>query len=135
MPYLLIFFGCSIYIFLRPGRFIFSSCIDNIYFLQNIRGITVPYNIYLPNWFLYSLPDGLWLFSFCLIITKIWKKENNYSLWFWSLTLPITSIIWEIGQSVNLIKGTFDFIDLLIYSIITFLTIMNNKKKNYEKII
>lgn len=105
-----------------------------------IREITMTAKNKLPNWFLYSLPDGLWIFSYISLILLLWKNEIHTYNFFWVYIIFFIAIISEIGQYFNLIPGTFDVVDLIFYALgaIIPLIIYNNniftkKEKQYEQ--
>lgn len=107
--------------------------------IENIRLTTMTYSENLPDWLLFSFPDGLWLFSYITLILVVWKNQINKHSIIWILVVPFYAIILEIGQLLDYWKGTFDFNDLLFYSmgIISPFIIYNNlltiKFKNYEQ--
>jgi hypothetical protein len=137
-PILVFLLGGLIYLLFRSESIRFFDYIaylklDKI--LSTIRSFTLPINQLIPNWIIYSLPDGLWLFSFSLIINKIWTKEDKIQFWFWMLLFPSTALIWEIGQAFHFINGTFDWADLIVYSIILIYFLTINQTKYYEQTI
>jgi hypothetical protein len=69
----------------------------------------------LPNWFLFSLPDGLFLFSYVSLMLAIWNKEVARSGIFWVSSIPVLIILSELGQLFLVVPGTFDIVDLLFY--------------------
>ena len=85
--------------------------------IDKIRVYTIPYSEYLPNWFLFSLPDGLWIFSYTSLVLYIWKNKLKKENIFWVFIVPFISIFSELGQIFNIIPGTFDLIDLIFYLI------------------
>lgn len=78
-----------------------------------LRGLVQGEGIY--GWVKYSLPDGLWLFSYMFIIDAIWNgKRNAYStLFIWGL--PIVALLSECLQYFGLCPGVFDWMDLASY--------------------
>ena len=107
--------------------------------IENMRLTSMTFSKNLPDWFLFSFPDGLWLFSYITLILVVWKNQINKHSIAWILVVPFYVIILEIGQLLDYWKGTFDFNDLLFYSmgIISPFIIYNNlltiKFKNYEQ--
>lgn len=91
-----------------------SNLRDNLYALKQ----------YIPPWVYFSLPDGLWVYSFTSSILILWKK-NNY----WILFPIITGIMVEVLQGFSLFPGTFDYLDLTFSIIGLTLSkiIINNK--------
>jgi hypothetical protein len=71
---------------------------------------------FIPGPILYSLPDGLWVYSFTALMGYIWyQKPQRYARLFWTL-LPISmAVTAEIGQGLRLVPGTFDWADMSSY--------------------
>lgn len=72
--------------------------------------------LFLPNWFYYSLPDGLWTYAFTSSFIIIWGI-NNPVLKYWLVIPFILSLVPEMLQLFNLFPGTFDLNDLIFMSI------------------
>ena len=83
--------------------------------LNGLRKSTIPFAKNIPEWILFSLPDGLWIFSYVCLILLIWKNSVSFKNIFWLLIIPILAIGSELGQLFGLIIGTFDLTDLLLY--------------------
>jgi hypothetical protein len=69
------------------------------------------------DWVLYNLPDGLWLYAFLACLHLIWNGVPYRQFVKWlilAITLTFSS---EFLQAIHLIPGTFDWYDLLAYSI------------------
>lgn len=135
-PFLVFLLGGLIYLLFRSESirvFDYLTYVKLDKPLSIIRSFTLPLTQFIPDWIIYSLPDGLWLFSFSLIISEIWNKEDKIRFWFWILLFPFTAIIWELGQALHVVSGTFDWIDAFIYSSVTVLIIKRNKTIYYEK--
>ena len=126
-----ILFGGAIYIGFRSSSIILFDWIDYIKLInivENFRFFTLQYQDYFPHWFLYSLPDGLWMFSYSCIILIIWKRKiNKYSI-IWLLILPILSILIEFLQYYDYVNGTFDILDIVFFIFGSLLPILINKK-------
>jgi len=117
--------GGLIYIFFRTEKLIMFDWIEdyNISIL-NIRTLTSEYYDKLPNWFLFSLPDGLWLFSYTSLILLIWRNKIDRENFIWIVIIPILIILSELGQLLNIVPGTFDLVDILLYSLGVILPIL-----------
>lgn len=99
-------------------------------FLMNIRGRLI--NIHLPDWCLYSLPDGLWVYAFASTLIFIWKDDQRKLFLFLTIPLLLGPGV-ELLQLIELFKGTFDVMDLIITSMAFMLSIFFNLKINkYE---
>ena len=70
-----------------------------------------------PKWVIYSLPDGLWMFSGTSLILNVWGNSINKQSIFWILMIPFIAILFEFLQLIHLMRGTFDIIDIVIYLI------------------
>jgi|688.fasta_scaffold224167_1 hypothetical protein len=106
-------FGGMIYVLFRPlslkmfDWFEFIGLMDSI---LSMRAACENY-LFLPDWFNYALPDGLWTYAFTSSFILIW--ENSTGLKYW-LAIPLfLSLIPEVLQFFNLLTGTFDWNDLL----------------------
>jgi len=76
--------------------------------IKELREITNPIKSYIPNWIYFSLPDGLWTYSFTSAFL-LFEDKGKY----W-LALPfVLSVGVEILQYLELFKGTYDPLDLL----------------------
>lgn len=134
-----LFFGGLIYILFRSTNlrmfewFNFIGLEDIIF---KSRAFFSIFKKYLPNWFYFSLPDALWIYSFNSAIITYWNnKKDKLKIW---IVIPFTfGIIIEIFQCFKLFPGTFDYLDL-IFSITFFslsIIITNSKfKQNEEKL-
>lgn len=110
--------GGMLYLSFRSDTLVMFSWLDKINLLEPIselRLITLPFLDNLPNWFLYSLPDGLWLFSYLCVLLVIWDNRISKQNIQWFLLVPLLAMFSEIGQIFGIVPGTFDIIDLLFY--------------------
>jgi len=129
--------GGMVYLSFRSNTLVMFSWFDKINLLEPIselRLITLPLSANLPNWFLYSLPDGLWLFSYLTVLLVIWDNTISKQNIQWFFLVPILAIFSEIGQLSGIVPGTFDITDLLFYlggSILPILIFTNLKTITY----
>ena len=65
----------------------------------------------LPNWVVYSLPEGLWMLVVTLISKEFYfsRQSKNYNLVFFPLLL---ATVIEIFQYLHITDGIFDWLDL-----------------------
>jgi len=136
--------GSLIYLFFRPESIEIFKWV-NIHaadsFISEFRDFILKNRYFIPEWFIYSLPAGLWMFSCTTLILFIWDNKINSNSVFWLLTLPVICIFIEIGQYLNLNSGTFDIIDFVFYLIGSTLPLLLFTKfstiyrsKQYEKL-
>jgi len=107
-------------------------------FLDFLRTDSFLQNLVIPDWIIYNLPFTLWVFSFTYLILTIWKFQISSKNILWICIIPIIAIFSEVSQAFGLIKGTFDFKDLImiiVSSLFPFIIIIFIKLKpnNYEK--
>lgn len=82
--------------------------------LQQLRHATATFRSATPAWILFSLPDGLWSFSYAAIMTRLWSQPSGAAKLFWLLSIPILGIGFEVGQWLRLIPGYFNVTDLIV---------------------
>ncbi|SMC75540.1 hypothetical protein SAMN06296427_10777 [Moheibacter sediminis] len=128
--------GSAIYILFRTSTLKIFSWFEAIginVIESNLRKKSVLISQYFPDWFLYSLPDGLWIFSYVCLMLSIWRKSISKQNTFWISIVPLVAIGSEILQFFGLVQGTFDMVDVLCYLIGFFLPfLILNKSINYK---
>jgi hypothetical protein len=70
-------------------------------------------NIYLPEWMVYSLPQGLWAFGFSLCLGGIWYDGPVKVGYSWQMACLVIVVLWEVFQRLGYISGTFCRVDML----------------------
>jgi len=103
--------GGFIYILFRSNTLLMFKWFDFIslnHQISILRETINPIKQYLPNWFYFSLADGLWTYAFTSVFL-IFGDKNKY----WLLVPFALSIGVEILQYWGLFKGTYDPLDLL----------------------
>ncbi|MFT5229871.1 MAG: hypothetical protein ACI9EV_003025 [Urechidicola sp.] len=115
---LTLLFGGFVYISFRQDTLKMFRWFDSINLSETIsrlRLLTLPLTDHLANWFLYSLPDGLWLFSYITVLLIVWKNTISKHNIHWLLLVPSIAIFSEIGQLIGIVPGTFDILDITFY--------------------
>ena len=131
--------GGFVYISFRQDTIKMFNWFDSVNLSEAISGLrlyTLPLADFLPNWFLYSLPDGLWLFSYLSILLVVWDNKISKHNIHWLLLVPTIAIVSEIGQLFGIVPGTFDIFDLIFYlagTVIPILIFTNLKTMRHEK--
>ncbi len=120
--------GTLIYLLFRPETiriFEWSKMIGINVFISTVREYFS--TIELPNWIVYNLPNGLWIFGLTYFLLTIWRNRKDFQAKFWIATPLIIALFLEFSQ-LNLNNvGTFDFKDLAFYLIgFLFSLIFNN---------
>lgn len=83
--------------------------------------------IKLWDWIIYSLPNGLWLYSFINLFLFIWENQICKINLILIVIPPVFGIGSEIAQYYGFIHGTFDYVDLIICFLATILPFIFNK--------
>ena len=83
--------------------------------ISDYRLFTLPLAENLPTWVLYSLPDGLWLFSYLSVLLAVWDNTISKDNIHWILLVPAIAVLIEFGQLFHIVSGTFDILDLTFY--------------------
>jgi len=84
----------------------------------------------LPEWVRFSLPDGLWLLSYLLLVDAIWNGFNKVSA-LWYLIIPGVAFGSELAQLLWGFTGTYDKMDFVCYGAAVVITILVIALKNY----
>ena len=102
--------GGAIYILFRPNTHI-SEFIRNILPTATIHfsNTETSSGIFLK----YYLPDLLWSLSLYCGLNSLFNSKKN--LFINGLMVLILGILWELAQYRNIISGTGDFLDILMY--------------------
>ena len=131
--------GTLIYLLFRVSTLKVFSWLNflGIDFVNNdLRKKSINYMPKIPDWFIFSLPDGIWIFSYVLVMISIWNFTLNKKSIFWMTIIPLVAIFSEIFQIFGFIPGTFDFVDLSFYILGFILPFIIFKKHfNYKYLI
>lgn len=90
-------------------------------------------NNYFLNWIIYSLPDGLWLYSLTTIMTLIWRNEASKIKYVFIYVGFTIAILHEFGQFLHIFRGTFDIGDIVAYIMAILFAIITIKFNGGEK--
>ncbi|RVU03011.1 hypothetical protein EOD41_03490 [Mucilaginibacter limnophilus] len=130
-----LFISLFIYLFYRTEKTVVNELIIRlvsypVYIsLKNFIGSSIPLN----NIFIYSLPEGLWVF--CITLTSkayyVQYKNRYFDCTYIPLALCITL---ELLQLLHVTNGRFDYIDIAIFVLFWVLARYrfcgNNKKQH-----
>lgn len=121
---LALFVGATIYILFRSRTLLVFSWLDFVGIgeaVNGLRTIVFPYRQNLPEWFVYSLPDGLWVYAITSFYIHLWANHNSVYRFFWILLGAVCAIGGEFGQLLDIVPGTFCLMDLIICTAAFFL--------------
>lgn len=111
--------GAFIYILFRKDTLLVFEWLDAMGMtplVLEIRAITLPVKQLFPAFVLYSIPDGIWVYSATALFGMIWN--DSPCIWqrtFWIFLPLVTSVTAEILQFLNIVQGTFCALDILAY--------------------
>lgn len=135
-----ILLGGYIYISFRSESLLMFSWFKKLQLYDLIidyRSFSISYIDNFPEWFYYSLPDGLWMYSITSSVILIWNHNSKYLI-FWLCIIFFLGVIIELLQFFQWHEGTFDVIDLFFVFIAFLLSLLINykpKKTIYETTI
>lgn len=111
--------GTTIYTLWRSSRlFVFEwyKAFGLSGWISQMRRLALPYRHDLPSWFLYSLPDALWVYSFTAALALIWAGQGRcLNRLGWLLIPSVLALGGEVGQLLHVVPGTFDWSDVIAY--------------------
>lgn len=113
-----------ILISLFTGLMLYLGCRSThtpVYHLSIMLGLEYPIHlfrnimqsIHLADWVVYSLPDGLWMYSFVLSVLSIWNFKIDQSSRLWLYTAICVGLGFEGMQGFVKGLGVFDWHDLI----------------------
>lgn len=109
--------GGAIYFLFRSTELsIFSEWIPSAILetLRAVRDFSLEYTSLIPLWVVYSLPGGLWAFSYAILITGIWAGSSSPVKYFWLVFVPVVVAGSEVLQWSGFLPGTFCRQDLVL---------------------
>lgn len=107
--------GGIIYVVFRTSEYTFESWIQALNFHKwsgSARINVFVQRLFLPEWFVFSLPHGLWAFAYAIVITGIWTGSRSRLRYFWFASIPILVLGIEILQIPGFLPGIFCFQDI-----------------------
>lgn len=122
-------FGAAVYLLFREKTY-FSLLFRGLAFLDRVRTVvdsTVGIRIS------FYLPDFLWAFSLCCGIQAIYSPKGR-GIYAAAGVAFVCGLIWELLQWIDLVSGTGDYWDILMYFLGSTLAIIMNirREKNEE---
>jgi len=109
---LFLFIGGSLYLMYRSDSLVMFGWCKTLGIYDMVINLRPKES--LKGWIVYSLPDGLWLFSYILLMGSIWNFNLKRSFYA-SAPLIVIAIGSELLQIPEWVPGTFDVVDLLCY--------------------
>jgi len=118
------FIGTCIYIGWRSTDLLVFQWIEYC----GLQSLIIRPIISLPEWLLYSLPDGCWVYAITSWMILIWGR---YTVWTWiGIILAVGT---EYGQLLRLVPGSYQTLDIIYYISAFILARTLNKGESNEK--
>jgi hypothetical protein len=113
---LAIFAGGLIYILFRPVEPLFLNWFSAVgieSWIGTLRERSLSISSILPQWMVYSLPNGLWAFAYTSTVLFIWTGGKSLIKYLWFLSIPVLVFGFEVLQLTGNLQGTYSLIDLI----------------------
>lgn len=120
-----LFFCLFIYVFYRTEKTLVNQLIISVFSKPTYLSLkaTVNWLLTLPDCFIYSLPEGLWVFVITVSSSAFHLELGGRK---WSLVfVPIgVALLMEFSQLVHLTNGHFDWMDLIFSTVFWLLAVL-----------
>lgn len=117
LGFLLLACGCSIYIIFRSQDIVLNKWCQSLGIADFVEPMRMSVkDSHVPDFILYSLPDGLYCASYILLMDAAWEGKGlsrNIAV----ALIPSVAIMHEIAQGIGWARGTFDICDLIFYAL------------------
>ena len=110
--------GGWIYLLFRTETllmFRWADAIGLLGFIERQREMWGHWGAALPDWVLFSLPDGVWVYVATAFFGRLWRSGPWVPHVCWTGMASFLAIGGELAQWVGWIPGTFDWVDVLLY--------------------
>lgn len=105
--------GAIVYLLFRSPQLLVFRWIDALGLLDETMVIRHYLDFMrLPDAFLYSLPDGLWVYAVTNSMLLIWGGRPPAYWLFAGLSLAVGG---EVGQALSFVPGTYEHLDIIAY--------------------
>ncbi len=136
LPYILgsLLISLYIYLFYRTPSTVVSQIFISLTSLEYYESLknTLQIQVPLPGVVIYSLPEGMWVFSITLISKNLYLKIGRTQIN--CVYFPIVYVVFmEICQLLHILNGRFDWFDILISSFFWMLAYFGFKRTLPEK--
>lgn len=106
--------------------------------ILQLRLATTATTAALPFWFVYSLPDGLWVYALTAFMGHVWSESRASILKIACLAAgPVLGAGSELGQLARLVPGSFDWTDFVFYlsagALAFFAVSRSNSKRSFNE--
>lgn len=107
------FVGASVYLLFRTPSLVVFHWVEAIGLHTHLMALRrCLSDVQLPEWLLYSLPDGIWVYAITMWMSIIWHGETP---WPWLSIGVLLAVGAEFGQAIGCVPGTYQHLDVLFY--------------------
>lgn len=127
-----ILLGTTIYLLFRPTTLKVFSWVRYLGWEEAVMGAQATVSTQakiIPNWILFSLPDGLWAYSLTCSMLMIWRDSASSQRYLWISMGLLLSLGGEFGQFVHLVPGVVDQLDVIVTFVMVLLALLWFKKE------
>jgi len=119
--------SCVIYVFFRDADLLYFE--GFLGFENELNFVSSISDTLIWDVIIYSLPDGLWVYSWTVCMMLIWRNEKKQACGSpWAYVGVICGVLFEVFQFFGLLPGTFDLNDVLISLLLFLMAIVNFRK-------
>jgi hypothetical protein len=108
--------GATIYLLFRSSHLLVFSWLDALHLNSTVTTLRIwvaPLRSDMPEWILYSLPDGLWVYGLTASLSLLGAQSQSWLKLGWPSAGILLAFVGELGQYLGFIPGSFDPVDLL----------------------
>ena len=107
------FIGASVYLLFRTSTLLVFKWGEAVGLHGHLMALRERVSeVQLPEWLLYSFPDGVWVYATTMCMLIIW---NGAPPWPWLSIGLVLAVGAELGQAVGYVQGTYEHLDILFY--------------------
>jgi len=113
-----IFIGGMIYVCWRVDHLFMFRWFDTLGLtpaVEACRAFAMPARPYIPDWILFSVPDGTWVYACVAFFGRLWRQGPLWAQVLWIGLGPAMAIGGELGQIPGWVPGTWDWVDFVCY--------------------
>ena len=127
--------GGAIYLLFRTQRLVLFRVIDTLGMTDIINSWRKEAaSVNLQEWCVYVLPNALWAGAYVLTMDAILRSNSRNTRLLVTGFIPLLGVVAELLQAVNIIPGTFDWLDIVAYTLPYIIYILNTTSTKNQKI-
>ncbi len=125
--------GTLIYLVYRPLHLNIFTWVGYVGLYDAVLLLRQMQSFVVSEWVIFSLPNGLWAYSFIFMLMVVWGKSSSVWKTFFIVVVIVLSVGSELGQLFGMVSGTFCWGDVFTYSLGMVVGYISSKK--YEEVV